>query len=68
MWMSRHHFHLAHQGGLRRLKLGGRVLIGGNAVRGAGAEEARLSKVGGGGGLAGCPRTLDLTLQLGELE
>ena len=28
----------------------------------AGAEEARLSKVGGGGGLAGCPRTLDLTL------
>ena len=28
----------------------------------AGAEEARLSKVGGGGSLTGCPRTLDLTL------
>ena len=29
----------------------------------AGAEEARLSKVGGGGGLTGCPRTLDLTMK-----
>lgn len=27
-----------------------------------GAGEARLSTVGGGVGLAGCPRTLDLTL------